>query len=221
MSSMLSEIMLCSEEKSDDVSPYLESRYFSVLQIWHYERDMMRDYWNSKKALLNNLQKTSSTKIKLAALAMWAIVSSTQAQANDLIVQCDFNHNWIIDGRTYLKNLKKKLKSDWDYSEEDKEIYKIALKNAKKERHCKTEIDKQEIVQIEQDTKQEKTYLVQLDASIEWLKRKLAKVNEEIKKIEAELSKDKAELREMKKILEKQRQWMIRKMEEIANMKIS
>ncbi len=134
----------------------------------------------------------NKTKLGLAALAMSTIISWTQAQANDLLWQCDYNHNWIIDWRTYLKDLKKKLKLDWDYSSEDKKTYKLALSNAKKERHCKTEI-------IKQENAQQERYLDQLDASIEGLKKELKRVDEEIKKI---VEENKRVVEENKRVVE-------------------
>ncbi len=139
----------------------------------------------------------------LVVLAMFTIVSLTQAQAIDLLSKCDYNKNWIIDGRTYLKDLKKQLKSDWDYSDEDKQIYKVALTNAKKERKCKTEIDKQETAQMKQEIAQKKIYLAQLDMSIENLRN-------ELKKVEEELAKNISDR-------EKKRKWLIEQIKKLRN----
>ena len=125
-----------------------------------------------------------------------------QLQANKSLTQCDYNADGRINGRTYLKEFKKELQSDGDYSEEDKEIYKVALKNAKKERKCKKDIVKEEIAQIKQDTAQKEAYIAKLDMRTRDLKEKLKKLDEELNKL---TKKDK----ELIKELNRQKKWLL------------
>ena len=128
-------------------------------------------------------KKDNHTKAIPLILSIITILSM-QLQANKLLIQCDYNADGRINGRTYLKELKKELQSDGDYSEEDKEIYKVALTNAKKERKCKKDIVKEEIAQKE-------VYIAELDMRTRDLKEKLKKVDAEIKKNKQELNKNK------------------------------
>ncbi len=99
-------------------------------------------------------QKTSKTRMKLAALAMWTIISWTQAQASDLLTQCDFNHDWKISTR-------KTYKADW-----------VSRALAKKEFKCKLDYEN---AQLDQEN-------AQLDQEIVEWKQELEKL-QKIKKI--------------------------------------
>ena len=132
--------------------------------------------------------KTSKTRLWLAALAMSTIIFWTQAQANDLLAQCDLNHDNII------KWFKEKIC-----------VKKFKLSKSKQE----LSKSKQELSKSKQELSQKKLYLAQLDTSIKGLKKELQRVEEEIRKNKNEIRKNKEEL-------ERQRQRLIKKIKEMA-----
>jgi len=130
----------------------------------------------------------NATRLKLAALALSAVVSSISAQATDLLQQCDFNQNWAIDTPQMYG-----LKTRPEYTAADPKIKDIITR----EKKCETDFS----------IAQKDASIARKDASIEKLDKDYSKmvqilvmlepkearkaINAEIKRLETQLKTEK------------------------------